>query len=127
MMMRGSFLAAKDKYEEAVRTAPNTAVSYVNLASLVLRVSKNTQEAVTLLNKAVQKDPCCIQAYILLIQVYTLMNKEQEIQDVIKKGLECAVDFDDVAEVLGYKYVIEVSSKCNAYVQELKKKKTESL
>lgn len=51
----------------------------------------------------------------------------REIQDVIKKGLECAVDFDDVAEVLGYKYVIEVSSKCNAYVQELKKKKTESL
>ena len=80
MMMRGSYLAAKGKYEEAVEAAPNVAVSYVNLASLVLRVSKNTQEAVALLHKAIQKDACCIQAYVLLIQVYTLMNKEKDIR-----------------------------------------------
>ena len=34
--------------------------------------------------------------------------------------MACAVDFDDIAEVLGYKYVIEESTKCNALVKQLR-------
>ena len=38
-------------------------------------------------------------------------------------ALKYAITFDDVAEILGYKYVIEESQKCEKIVKELKEKK----
>ena len=51
------------------------------------------------------------------------MKKNDEVQSLISTALKYAITFDDVAEILGYKYVIEESQKCEKVVKELKEKK----
>ena len=119
-LMKGQYLNALNLYDEAIQANPSAAKGYVNKASLYLRASRDTKKAADLLYTAIQKDPMNVQAYLLLLPLDTLLNKRDEMKQLLQKALECAIDEEDVAEVLGYKFVIEESIKCENLVNALR-------
>ena len=122
-MMRGRFLKAEGIYDDAIEANPSDPKAYINKATLYMRYSQNFEKAEGLLKKAIEKDSCSVEAYLLLIQLYTLKKNNKLVNDVINKALQYAYSFDDVAEILGYKYAVEESIRCEKYIQELKEKK----
>lgn len=118
--MKGHYLKAEGIYDDAIESNPSDPKGYINKATLYMRFSQDAKKAEELLKKAIEKDSCSVEAYLALIQLYTVLKKNEAVQDMIKKGLEFAYSFDDVAEILGYKHVIEESIKCEKYVKELK-------
>lgn len=119
-MMKGHYLKAEGIYDDAIESNPSDPKGYINKATLYMRFSQDAKKAEELLKKAIEKDSCSVEAYLALIQLYTVLKKNEAVQEMIKKGLEFAYSFDDVAEILGYKHVIEESIKCEKYVKELK-------
>lgn len=118
--MKGQFLKADGIYNDALEAKPSDPKAYINKATLYMRYSHDNAKAEELLKKAVEKDSCSIEAYLLLIQLYTLQKKNELVHSVISKALQFAFSFDDVAEILGYKYAVEESIRCEKYVKDLK-------
>lgn len=121
--MKGYYLKAESIYDDAIEANPSDPKAYINKASLYMRYSHDVHKAERLMKTAIEKDNCSVEAYLALIQLYTVMKKNDEVQSLISTALKYAITFDDVAEILGYKYVIEESQKCEKIVKELKEKK----
>ena len=122
-LMKGYYLKAESIYDYAIEANPSDPKAYVIKASLYMRYSHDVHKAERLMKTAIEKDNCSVEAYLALIQLYTVMKKNDEVQSLISTALKYAITFDDVAEILGYKYVIEESQKCEKIVKELKEKK----
>ena len=122
-LMKGYYFKAECVYDDAIEANPSDPKAYINKATLYMRYSNDIHKPERLMKTAIEKDNCSVEAYIALIQLYTVMKKNDEVQSLISTALKYAITFDDVAEILGYKYVIEESQKCEKIVKELKEKK----
>ena len=119
-LMKGQFLKAEGIYDDAIEANASDPKAYINKATLYIRYSRDYKKAESLLKKAIEKDNCSVGAYLVLIQLYTLLKRNEDINTIINKALQFATSFEDVAEILGYKYVVEESVKCEKYITELK-------
>ena len=122
-LMRGQFLKAEGIYDDAIEANASDPKAYISKATLYIRYSRDYKKAESLLKKAIEKDSCSVGAYLVLIQLYTLLKRNEDVNAIINKALQIASSFDDVAEILGYKHVVEESVKCEKYIAELKEKK----
>jgi tetratricopeptide (TPR) repeat protein len=100
----GRFKEAEESYLKAIELEPTGAHQYMNLSLLYSEVYKDKAKAVSLLEKAIQSNPRCAEAYH---QLGFLAVKDQEWEKAItyiKKELEIYPDQASAYKLMGYVY-----------------------
>jgi len=101
----GQFEEAKRSYRQAIKIDPTHAGPYFNLSTIYLDVEENTEEAIVLLNKAIELSPHFSKPYTQLGLIYFAQGESEKAIALMNKSSKLDPDDPQIYHHLGYVYI----------------------